>query len=69
VGAGLQIGVGIGGGAFAEYMVLPAAGAVHVPAGWADEQALGLVVSWPGRVSSLIVEVPLTRSSRHRTSI
>jgi NADPH2:quinone reductase len=36
------IGVRIGGGAFAEYMVLPAAAAVPVPAGWADEQALGL---------------------------
>src|SRR5258707_10839291 len=34
------IGVGVHGGAFAEYMVLPAAGAVPVPAGWADEQAL-----------------------------
>jgi NADPH2:quinone reductase len=41
------IGVGIGGGAFAEYMVLPAAAAVPVPPGWADEQALGLVVNWP----------------------
>src|SRR5258708_10331949 len=29
------VGVGIGGGAFAEYMVLPAAAAVPVPAGWA----------------------------------
>jgi hypothetical protein len=29
------IGVGVNGGAFAEYMVLPAAGAVPVPAGWA----------------------------------
>ena len=33
------IGVGIAGGAFAEYMVLPAAAAVRVPEGWADEQA------------------------------
>lgn len=47
------IGVGIGGGAFAEYMVLPAAGAVPVPAGWADEQALGMVVSWPTAVAAL----------------
>src|SRR5262245_5014692 len=47
------IGVGIGGGAFAEYMVLPAAGAVPVPAGWADEQALGLVVSWPTALAAL----------------
>src|SRR5437763_2589392 len=47
------IGAGIGGGAFAEYMVLPAAAAVPVPAGWADEQALGLVVSWPTALAAL----------------
>lgn len=47
------IGVGIGGGAFAEYMVLPAASAVPVPAGWADEQALGMVVSWPTALAAL----------------
>jgi NADPH2:quinone reductase len=47
------VGVGIHGGAFAEYMVLPAAAAVPVPAGWADEQALGLVVSWPTALAAL----------------
>jgi NADPH:quinone reductase len=47
------VGVGIGGGAFAEYMVLPAAGVMPVPAGWADEQALGLVVSWPTALAAL----------------
>lgn len=47
------IGVGIEGGAFAEYMVLPAMGAVPVPAGWADEQALGMVVSWPTALAAL----------------
>jgi NADPH:quinone reductase len=47
------IGVGIAGGAFAEYMVLPAAAGVRVPAGWADEQALGLVVSWPTALAAL----------------
>jgi len=47
------IGAGIGGGAFAEYMVLAAAAAVPVPAGWADDQALGLVVSWPTAVAAL----------------
>ncbi len=41
------VGVAITGGAFAEYVVLPAAAALPVPPGWADEQALGLVVSWP----------------------
>jgi NADPH2:quinone reductase len=47
------IGVGMKGGAFAEYMVLPAAAAVPVPAGWADEQALGLVVNWPTAMAAL----------------
>jgi len=47
------IGVGIGGGAFAEYMVLPAAAAIRVPAGWAAEQTLGLVVSWPTALAAL----------------
>jgi NADPH:quinone reductase len=47
------VGVGIGGGAFAEYMVLPAAAALPVPAGWADEQALGLVVNWPTALAAL----------------
>ena len=47
------IGVGITGGAFAEYMVLSAAAAVPVPAGWADEQALGLVVNWPTALAAL----------------
>jgi len=47
------IGVGIGGGAFAEYMVLPVAAAIRVPAGWAAEQALGLVVSWPTALAAL----------------
>jgi NADPH2:quinone reductase len=45
---GLEPGVhviGAGSGAFAEYVVLPAAGAVPVPAGWTDEQALGLVLN------------------------
>ncbi|MFC7387948.1 NADPH:quinone oxidoreductase family protein [Sphaerisporangium rhizosphaerae] len=47
------IGVGIAGGAFAEYMVLPAVGAVPVPTGWADEQALGMVVNWPTALAAL----------------
>jgi NADPH2:quinone reductase len=47
------IGVGITGGAFAEYMVLPAAATVPVPAGWADQQALGLVVNWPTALAAL----------------
>jgi NADPH2:quinone reductase len=47
------IGVSIKGGAFAEYMVLPAVAAVPVPTGWADEQALGLVVNWPTALAAL----------------
>ena len=34
-------------------MVLPAAAAVPVPQGWADEQALGLVVNWPTALAAL----------------
>jgi NADPH:quinone reductase len=47
------IGANIVGGAFAEYLVLPAAAAVPVPTGWTDEQALGLVVSWPTALAAL----------------
>ncbi|EGD44034.1 oxidoreductase, zinc-binding dehydrogenase family [Nocardioidaceae bacterium Broad-1] len=47
------IGAGIAGGAFAEYMLLPAMAAVPVPEGWADEQALGMVVSWPTALAAL----------------
>ncbi|WP_246123831.1 NADPH:quinone oxidoreductase family protein [Nocardia bhagyanarayanae] len=47
------IGVTIMGGAFAEYAVLMAAGTVSLPPGWTDEQALGLVVSWPTALAAL----------------
>jgi NADPH2:quinone reductase len=47
------IGVATAGGAFAEYLVLPAAAAVPVPTGWTDEQALGLVVNWPTALAAL----------------
>jgi NADPH2:quinone reductase len=40
-------------GVFAEYMVLPAGAAVPVPTGWADEQALGMVVNWPTALAAL----------------
>jgi NADPH:quinone reductase len=53
---GVAIGarvIGVGYGAFAEYMVLPAAAVVPVPPGWDDEQALGLVVNWPTAVAAL----------------
>jgi NADPH2:quinone reductase len=45
--------IGVGYGAFAEYMILPAAGAMPVPAGWTAEQALGLVVNWPTALAAL----------------
>jgi NADPH2:quinone reductase len=47
------IGVNMAAGAFAEYMVLPAAAAVPVPAGWNVEQSLGMVVSWPTALAAL----------------
>ncbi len=45
--------VGVGDGAFAEYMALPAAAAMPVPPGWTEEQALGLVVNWPTALAAL----------------
>jgi NADPH:quinone reductase len=53
---GLEPGVhviGTGPGAFAEYMVLPAAGAAPVPAGWSDEESLGLVLNWATALAAL----------------
>jgi NADPH2:quinone reductase len=44
---------GVGYGAFAEYMVLPGAAAMGVPAGWSAEQALGLAVNWPTALAAL----------------
>jgi NADPH2:quinone reductase len=40
-------------GAFAEYAVLPAAGLAPVPAGWTDEQSLGLVLNWATALAAL----------------
>jgi NADPH:quinone reductase len=45
--------IGTGYGAFAEYMVLPAAGVAPVPAGWTDEQSLGLVLNWATALAAL----------------
>ncbi|TCC54436.1 NADPH:quinone oxidoreductase family protein [Kribbella pittospori] len=45
--------VGVGYGAFAEYMVLPAAAAMPLPDGWTEQQALGLVVNWPTALAAL----------------
>lgn len=45
--------VGVGDGAFAEYVVLPAAAAMPVPDGWAAPQVLGLVVNLPTALAAL----------------
>ncbi len=45
--------VGVGDGAFAEYMVLPVAAAMPVPPGWTEQQSLGLVVNWPTALAAL----------------
>jgi NADPH2:quinone reductase len=45
--------VGIGTGAFAEYMVLPAAAAMPIPSGWTEQEVLGLVVNWPTALAAL----------------
>ena len=45
--------VGVGDGAFAEYMILPAAAAMPVPSGWTEQEALGLVVNWPTALAAL----------------
>jgi NADPH2:quinone reductase len=56
--AGLELGDGVigayvGCGAFAEYTALPAPAVMQVPAGWTQEQALGLVVNWPTALAAL----------------
>ncbi|MFF0341205.1 NADPH:quinone oxidoreductase family protein [Kribbella sp. NPDC004875] len=45
--------IGTGYGAFAEYVVMPADAVVPVPAGWKDEEALGLVLNWATALASL----------------
>jgi NADPH2:quinone reductase len=45
--------VGVGDGAFAEYVVLPAVAAMPVPSGWSPEQAVGLAVNWPTALAAL----------------
>ena len=50
VGVGEHV-IGTGYGAFAEYMVM--AEFVPVPAGWTDEEALGLVLNWATALAAL----------------
>lgn len=45
--------IGTGVGAFAQYMTMDAAGVLPVPAGWRDEQALGLVINWATALAAL----------------
>ncbi|MEV5510351.1 NADPH:quinone oxidoreductase family protein [Streptomyces orinoci] len=45
--------VGAGPGAFAQYMTMPAAGVLPVPAGWQDAEALGLVLNWATALAAL----------------
>ncbi|MEU8621816.1 zinc-binding dehydrogenase [Streptomyces sp. NPDC048623] len=45
--------VGAGPGAFAQYMTMPAAGALPVPPGWSDAEALGLVLNWATALAAL----------------
>jgi NADPH:quinone reductase len=47
------IGVGIGIGAFAEYAAVPAVAVLPVPPGWAEKEALGMVVNWPTALAAL----------------
>lgn len=57
VGAGVgearlgELVVGVGDGAFAEYMVLGTA--VPVPPGWSAQEALGMVVNWPTALAAV----------------
>lgn len=49
---GTQV-VGTGPGAFAEYMVMPAAEAHPVPVGWSPAQALGMILNWATALAAL----------------
>lgn len=45
--------IGAGPGAFAQYMTMPAAGALPVPTGWSDTEALGMVLNWVTALAAL----------------
>ncbi len=47
------VGVGLGCGAFADYTALPAVSVMPVPAGWAEKEALGLMVNWTTALAAL----------------
>jgi NADPH:quinone reductase-like Zn-dependent oxidoreductase len=46
--------IGTGRGAFAQYMTMPAAGVLPVPEGWADAEALGMVLNWSTALAALV---------------
>ncbi|MEV0521891.1 zinc-binding dehydrogenase [Streptomyces sp. NPDC050439] len=45
--------VGVGSGAFAQYMTMPTAAVLPVPAGWSDAAALGMVLNWATALAAL----------------
>ncbi|NUT98619.1 MAG: zinc-binding dehydrogenase [Saccharothrix sp.] len=45
--------VGAGSGAFAEFVVMAAAGVVALPEGWRAEQGLGVVLNWATALAAL----------------
>ena len=56
--------IGTGYGAFAEYMIMQADSVAPVPAGWKDEESLGLVLNWATALAALR---PLGRLSAGET--
>lgn len=53
---GLDVGthvIGVGAGAYAEYMLMPAVAVGPIPDGWTDEQAIGLVLNWATALAAL----------------
>ncbi|MEV4525833.1 zinc-binding dehydrogenase [Streptosporangium sp. NPDC049304] len=45
--------IGVGPGAFAQYMLMPATGVLPVPSGWSDAEALGMVLNWATALAAL----------------
>jgi NADPH2:quinone reductase len=45
--------IGVGSGAFAEYMTLRAVDTVPLPEGWSAEEALGMVLNWGTALAAL----------------
>ncbi len=45
--------IGVGPGAFAQYMVMPAVAVAPVPQGWSDAASLGLVLNWATALAAI----------------